>query len=260
MLIGTWNVNGIRARLDRLLEWLDLRQPTVVCLQELKANEESFPWDEIQRAGYTAVAACQKAWNGVAVLARGTGTGTANLIEAGLPGMEEFGARVVTAEIQGGMKVMSVYVPNGKSVEHEDYARKLEWLGALRDYLAESFTSDEKVVIAGDFNIAPADIDSYDPMRLEGTIFHTESERAAYQGLIDLGYADLFRDLDPETPGYSWWDYRGGAFHKNLGLRIDLILASPPVSQVCERVWIDRDFRKGQKPSDHAPLIAELAG
>lgn len=259
MLIATWNVNGIRARLDRLLEWLELRKPAAVCLQELKADEDSFPWDEIQQAGYTAVAACQKAWNGVAVLARGTGTGTANLIEAGLPGMEDFGARVVTVEVHGDLKVMSVYVPNGKSAGHEDYHRKLEWLEELRQYLADSFAPDEKVVVAGDFNIAPADIDSYDPAGLEGSIFHTKPEREAYKRLIELGFSDLFRDLEPETPGFSWWDYRGGAFHKNLGLRIDLILASAPVRESCQRVWIDRDFRKGKKPSDHAPLIAELA-
>lgn len=256
-LVATWNVNGVRARLPRIIEWLDARGPDIACLQELKADDDNFPYDEIARAGYTAVANCQKGWNGVAVLARGTGSGTANLIEAGLPGEEDFGARVVSAEVDG-LAVISVYVPNGKDVDHADYPAKIRWLGALTDYIGASFPADSPALIGGDFNVVASDIDSFDPPGLAGTIFHTDAERAALDGITNLGYSDLFRALDPETPGFSWWDYRGGNFHKNLGLRIDLLFGSAPVVEKTRKVWVDRDFRKGQKPSDHAPVMAQI--
>lgn len=258
MLIATWNVNGIRARLDRLVEWLESRRPDVVCLQELKADEASFPADPIDDAGYVATAAYQKGWNGVAVLSRKSWTDSPRLIENKLPGMEENGARLVAAELKGGLKVVSVYVPNGKAVDHDDYSAKLRWLDAFTDFVAKNFSPNERVVIAGDFNIVPSDIDSYDPVALAGTIFHTDAERSAYREMLDLGYVDLYREFKPSEPGFSWWDYRGGAFHKNLGLRIDLILATNPVKGMIQDVWIDRDYRKGPKPSDHAPLIVEL--
>lgn len=257
MLVATWNVNGIRARLHRLLEWLDDRQPEIVCLQELKADDNNFPADDIERAGYTAVASCQKGWNGVAVLAKGTGAGAAGLIDNELPGEKDFGARLVSAEV-GPLTVVSVYVPNGKDIGHDDFPAKLRWLDHLAKYLEATAGPGQTTIVGGDFNLVPADIDSYDSKGLAGTIFHTPQERAAYRQLLDAGFVDLFRDCEPELPGFSWWDYRGGNFHKNLGLRIDLLLATPPLAEKALKVWIDRDFRKGSKPSDHAPVMAQL--
>jgi exodeoxyribonuclease-3 len=252
--LATWNVNGIRARLQRLLEWIEERSPDVVAIQELKTDDDNFPYDELRKTGMFVLAHCQKGWNGVAVLSKQKPT----LIEAGLPGFEDFGARLISAEI-GDIKAVSVYVPNGKDVTHDDYEGKLRWLSGLSEYIAKTFSPDDQLFVGGDFNVAPEDIDSYDPEGLAGTIFHTDKERAAFSSLLDWGMVDAFRAANPDLQFFTWWDYRGGNFHKNLGLRIDMVLLTRSLAERVASVWVDRDFRKGSKPSDHAPVIADLS-
>lgn len=254
MRVATWNVNGIRARLERVLEWVEQRSPDIVAVQELKSDDDNFPYDELKKTGMYVLAHCQKSWNGVAILSKERPT----LIEAGLPGFEDAGARMIAADIAG-VKAVSVYVPNGKDVDHEDYERKLEWLRGLREYIDATFSPSDELFVGGDFNIAPQDIDSYDPEGLRETIFHTERERKAFSSLLEWGLVDAFRSANPDFQFFTWWDYRGGNFHKNLGLRLDMVLLTKPLADRIEAVWVDRDFRKGAKPSDHAPVIADLS-
>lgn len=256
MRIATWNVNGLRARQDFVLHWLQTRQPDVVGLQELKLTEEQFPSDVFESLGYSALMYGQKAWNGVAILSRKP----AELLQRGLPGQEELGARLVTAQVED-LSFTSVYCPNGKSIDHEDFPRKLAWFDALADYLASLVRDDRPAVVGGDFNICPAAIDSWDEQRHRGGIFHTEAERECFQRLLDLGFTDVFRSRHPDAPLFSWWDYRGGAFHRGWGLRIDFLLATRSAMERVRTVEIDRDYRKkkdGLTASDHAPVMAEL--
>ena len=254
--IATWNVNSIKARLDFVLHWLDARKPDVVAIQELKVDDESFPFDAMKEAGYHAELHAQPTWNGVAVLSRQE----ANKTQGGLPGAEEAGARLVTVEV-GPLSMTSVYVPNGKTVDHEDYQLKLTFLDALVRYAEKIVAQDRLVVIGGDFNICPDDRDTHDPAGLAGVIFHTDQERARIARLKAMGLVDLYREVHPDGDMFSWWDYRAGAFHKNMGLRIDLLLATPALREKVDEVWIDRDYRKkkdGHTASDHAPVIADL--
>jgi exodeoxyribonuclease-3 len=256
MRLATWNINGLRARLELLLRWLDDRRPDVVGLQELKMADDALPRDRLRQAGYHVAAHGQKAWNGVAVLSREPST----VERVGLPGQEAMGARLLTTRISG-LSFVSVYVPNGKSVDHDDFARKLTWLEALDAYLDGSGLPGGDAVVCGDFNICPAPIDSWNEEGLQGTIFHTDEERARFRALLDRGLVDLFRQRHPTTPAFSWWDYRGGAFHRRQGLRIDLVLATERVGRRLRAVEIDREYRKkrdGLTPSDHAPVIADL--
>ncbi len=257
MRIATWNVNGLRARLDFLRLWLRERKPDAVGLQELKLTDEQFPHREVEAEGYRALTHGQKSWNGVAILSRRP----AQLLQRGLPGQESFGARLLSAEV-GGLRLTTVYVPNGKSTSHEDFPRKLAWLDALEEHMAAAAANGGPAVLCGDFNVVPAALDSWNEEALAGSIFHTEQERSRLHGLLAQGWVDLFRELHPETPAFSWWDYRGGAFHRRQGLRIDLLLASPGAARSARAVEIDRDWRKkheGLTPSDHAPVVADLA-
>ena len=257
MRIATWNINGLRARFDFLLHWLRARQPDVVGLQELKLEDDKFPRLELEAEGYHAITHGQKAWNGVAILTRQP----AEKIEVGLPGQEDFGARLVTARLSE-LVFTTVYCPNGKHLEHEDFPRKLAWFDALTGLLTERRDASEAHVLCGDFNICPQPIDSWNEKALNGRIFHTEEERKRFRSLLDCGLKDLFRELYPEEQKFSWWDYRGGSFHRNMGLRIDFLLATTAVRERVSEVWIDRDYRKkkdGLTASDHAPVIAELA-
>lgn len=254
MRIATWNINGLRARLDFILHWLEARKPDVVGLQELKLTDEEFPHLVFEAAGYHAVTHGQKAWNGVAVLSRDP----AELSQVGLPGQEELGARLLTARV-GTLDFTTVYCPNGKTLEHADYPRKLAWFESLAEHMGAQLEEDSSAVLCGDFNICPAPIDSWkeDPTR----IFHTPAERERFGALRGLGLRDLFRERYPDEQKFSWWDYRGGSFHRNLGLRIDLLLATDPVAQRVREVGTDRDYRKkkdGLTASDHAPVIADL--
>ena len=262
MRIATWNVNGLRARLDFVLGWLRARRPDVVGLQELKTSDEQFPRAEIEAEGYRALVHGQKSWNGGAVLTRGP----AEPVQVGLPGQEDFGARLLTARVAGadgaaGLAFTTVYVPNGKSVDHEDYPKKLAWLDALAEHFASKHRPDEPAVLCGDFNVTPDPLDSWNEAELHGRVHHTDAERARIQRLHDWGFRDVFREKHPELQAFSWWDYRGGAFHRKQGLRIDLLLATSPALSRVRDVQIDRDWRKkhdGLTPSDHAPVFADL--
>jgi exodeoxyribonuclease-3 len=256
MRIATWNINGVRARLDFLLAWLAERQPDLVGLQELKVPDEQFPWAELEKAGYHAAVLGQKSWNGVAVLAREP----VELVQRGLPGQDEAGARLVTARA-GDLLFTSVYCPNGKHTGHDDFPRKLAWYDALAEHLAGAHPPGCAAVVGGDFNVCPAALDSWNEDLLRGSIFHTDEERARFRRLLDAGWVDLFRAAHPDVQAFSWWDYRAGAFHRRQGLRIDFLLASPAVAGRVRAVEIDRDWRKKRgelTPSDHAPVWADL--
>lgn len=258
MLLATWNVNGIRARSQRLAEFLAERQPDIVCLQELKVAHDDFPHLELRASGYHAELVGQQGWNGVAVLAKER----PELVMRALPGAGEHGARFVLAKVHG-LEVASIYVPNGKTLSHADYKMKLVWLDRLATYVEARAEKDAPLVLAGDFNVCWTDLDSYGGLRFKGRIFHTDEERALIERLRAAGLVDLFRSRYPDEPGFSWWDYRAGSFHKKEGMRIDLLLATPAVATRVKDVYVDRDYRKkgkssGSIPSDHAPVVAVL--
>ncbi len=256
MRIATWNVNGLRARLDFVLHWLGARQPDVVGLQELKLTDEQLPRDAFESAGYQVASHGQKSWNGVAILSRKPLAVT----QVGLPGQSERGARLLSADVDD-LSFTTIYVPNGKHVGHEDFPRKLAWLDTLAEHWATVHDPAHPTVLCGDFNICPGALDSWDPEGMEGAIFHTDEERARFQRLLDWGFVDAFRRANPDTRAFSWWDYRGGAFHRGLGLRIDLLLATPSVMARVRSVEIDREYRKkkeGLTASDHAPVWLDL--
>ena len=259
MLLATWNVNGIRARSQRLAEWLSERQPDVVCLQELKIVETEFPHLELRASGYHAVLSGQQSWNGVAVLAKER----PEIVMRELPGAEEAGARFVVAKVHG-MEVASVYIPNGKTLAHADYKVKLAWLESLATHVEARAKSglDVPLLVGGDFNVCPTALDSYGGVRFEGRIFHTDEERKLIARLRGAGLVDLYRSRYPENIGFSWWDYRAGCFHKNEGMRLDMLFASPVLAERVKDVYVDRDYRKkgktGAVPSDHAPVVAVL--
>ncbi len=256
MKIATWNINGLRARLDFILHWLAARQPDVVGLQELKLTDEEFPRDEFEAAGYHSVSHGQKSWNGVAVLSRHP----VSEVLSGLPAEEALGSRLLTVSTAG-LNFTTVYCPNGKSIAHEDYPRKLAWFDSLISHFESHSDPAEPNVLCGDFNICPQPIDSWNEEALQGHLFHTDEERARFKRLLDWGFVDLYRHHLPDTTFFSWWDYRAGAFHRNHGLRIDFLLGSRSVQERLLDVEIDREYRKkkeGLTASDHAPVIAHL--
>jgi exodeoxyribonuclease-3 len=253
--VVTWNVNSLRARLPRVLELLELHAPDVACLQETKCLPETFPADELSEAGYDAVHHSGGQWAGVALLARRPLTLTGASL--GLPGEPDPSeARWCEATVDG-IRFASTYVPNGRTLDSPEYPRKLAFLDAMARLAATP--AGQPRVIAGDFNIAPADIDVYDPPAFAGGTHVTAEERGLLQQILDAGMLDAYRHLNPETVQYTWWDYRAGNFHKGLGLRIDLALVGSELAPRLTSCGIDRNFRKGSKPSDHAPLLFELA-
>ena len=261
MRLATWNINGLRARLDFLCLWLEARRPDVVGLQELKLETEDFPHDRLAELGYQAAVHGEKSWNGVAVLSRGD----LRIVQAGLPGQEAFGARLLEVRTLG-VRFATVYCPNGKSVDHPDFARKLAWFDDLHGYCATAWDDPaEPGMLCGDFNICPGDLDSWwgqTGMAENAGIFHTAAERARFAALLALGFHDLYRERHRDGREFSWWDYRGGAFHRGHGLRIDLLLGNPVLAQRVTDVTIDRDYRKkhnGLTASDHAPVHAEFS-
>ncbi len=256
MLIATWNINGLRARLDFVLEWLAERQPDVVGLQELKMEDDKFPHDVFLEAGYQTLCHGQKAWNGVAILSREPATE----IQRGLPGQEDLGARLLSAEISG-LHFATLYCPNGKNLDHDDFPRKLAFFDALRSHVDEYHPPDSESILCGDFNICPTPLDGWRGDDADGEIFHTEAERQRMQALYESDHVDLYRHLNPTDQIFSWWDYRGGSFHRGHGLRIDFILGTPAIRDRVEEVFVDRDWRKKRgdlTASDHAPVIARL--
>ena len=255
MRIATWNVNGLRARIDFVKLWLEDRQPDVVGLQELKTPTDDFPHDVFEALGYTALVHGQKSWNGVAILSKLP----MQHIQSGLPGEDDWGSRLITCEIDGRLEFTTVYCPNGKSVGHDDYPNKLRWYDSLANHWQTS--QHPARVICGDFNIVPTARDSWRAESGDGDIFHTDEERNRLNNLMSLDLVDLFRHKYPDSNEFSWWDYRGGAFHRKQGLRIDFILGNGPLPDVTNEVIIDRDYRKkkdGLTASDHAPVIADL--
>jgi exodeoxyribonuclease III len=258
--IATWNVNGLRARLEFVKLWLAARTPDVVGFQELKLLDDQFPHAEFEALGYTAVTHGQKSWNGVAILSRLP----IEKLEAGLPGEADFGARMIRARVGQGERALdftTLYCPNGKDIDHDDFPKKLAWYEALRRWAAGFVRAGESAVLCGDFNVVPTPLDSWSEEELAGGIFHTAAERERYAALLAVGLKDLYRELEPATKAFSWWDYRGGAFHRKQGLRIDFLLGTPAVVARLKSVEIDREFRKKRDemtPSDHAPVMAVL--
>ncbi|HEY6795853.1 MAG TPA: exodeoxyribonuclease III [Kineosporiaceae bacterium] len=256
MRVATWNVNSVRQRLPRLLPWLDQRRPDVVCLQETKLGDGAFLellGAQLSRRGYQVGVHGQAQWNGVAILSRvGLDAVTCGL--PGAPGFPEPEARAISASCAG-LRIHSVYVPNGRTPGSEHYRYKLGWLTALRDRLAEG---PQEVLVCGDMNIAPTDADVFDPEAYLGQTHVTGPEREALARLAELGLTDVVRRRWPDEQVFTYWDYRAGMFHQNLGMRIDLVLAGAPVADRVRAAWVDRQARKGTGPSDHAPVIVDL--
>jgi exodeoxyribonuclease III len=254
--IATWNVNSLKQRLPRLLPWLDQRRPDVVCLQETKLDDEAFAQllgDELTDRGYRAAVHGEATWNGVAILSRVELEDVALGLRDG-PGFPRPEARVISATCAG-TRVVSVYVPNGRQPGSEHYRYKLAWLASLREMLA---TCPDATIVCGDMNIAPTDDDVFDPEAYVGQTHVTEPERAALAELEALGFHDVVRDRWPNERVFTYWDYRAGMFHQDLGMRIDLVLATASVASRVRAAWVDRHARKGTGPSDHAPVIVDL--
>jgi exodeoxyribonuclease-3 len=254
--VATWNVNSVKQRVPRLLPWLEQRQPDVVCLQETKLADDAFDrllGDEFASRGYAVARHGEVQWNGVAILSR-VGLDDVTVGVAGAPGDLRPEARAVSATC-GGIRVHSVYVPNGRVPDSEHYRYKLAWLAALRETVAGG---PQDAVVCGDMNIAPADIDVFDPEAYVGQTHVTAPERAALAELQKLGLRDVVRDRWPAERVFTYWDYRAGMFHQDLGMRIDLVLASATVARRVQAAWVDRQARKGTRPSDHAPVIVDL--
>ncbi len=255
MKLATWNVNSIRARLTRLLRWLTTHQPDVLCLQELKVTEDQFPFEALESAGYQAAVFGQKTYNGVAILSRTP----LQEIERGFGGGDDDpAARLISARVAG-VRVISAYVPNGQLLGSEKWAYKLEWLRKLRAYLDRTARPQDKLILCGDLNIAPEARDVAQPAAWEGSVLYCPEARAALGEVRAFGLVDAFRLHHSESGLYSWWDYRMLAFPKNDGLRIDHVWVTEPLAPLCTASFIDRNERKGQQPSDHAPVVVELA-
>ena len=254
MKLATWNVNSLRVRLPQLVDWLALAQPDFVCLQELKLEDAKFPRAELEAAGYQCAFSGQKTYNGVAILSRAPLLG----VDAGIPGFQDEQKRVIAAEA-GSLRVICVYCPNGQAVGSEKYAYKLRWYAALKDYLAAELSRHPRLAIAGDFNVAPEDRDVHDPKAWEGQVHVSEPERAAWRALLALGLQDSFRLFEQPEKIYSWWDYRMMGFRRNAGLRIDQILVSAELAGRCTACTVDKEPRRLERPSDHAPVVAEFS-
>jgi exodeoxyribonuclease-3 len=254
--IATWNVNSLKARLPRVEEWLADVQPDVLCMQETKLADDAFPALTFELMGYESAHYGQGQWNGVAILSKvGLTDVIANFADGGDPDPD---ARIITATC-GGVRVSSVYVPNGRSLDHEHYRYKLGWMAQLRRHVAALGVPTDHVVVAGDFNIAPTDLDVYDPAKFVDATHTSPAERQLLTELCDWGMVDVFRRHHAEGKLYSWWDYRAGDFHQGRGLRIDLVLATESVAAASTYAVVDRNARKGQSPSDHAPVIIDVA-
>ena len=254
MKIATWNVNSLKVRLPHVLDWLAAADVDILCLQETKTTDENFPVDELSGAGYQVVYSGQKTYNGVAIISKEPAAD----IVTDIPGLDDPQRRILCATI-GGVRVLDLYVVNGQEVGSEKYAYKLHWLEKVSEFINTQLQQHERLVVVGDFNIAPEDRDVYDPEAWHERILCSTAERQALQRIIDLGLVDTFRLFDQPENSYSWWDYRAAAFRRNRGLRIDLILASKSLSGSCSTCVIDREPRSLERPSDHTPVIAEFS-
>jgi exodeoxyribonuclease-3 len=254
MKIASWNVNSLNVRLPHVLEWLAAAEPDVLVLQEIKQVSEAFPEEAIAEAGYRSFANGQKTFNGVAVISRTPSTDHV----CDFPGLEDPQRRILASTIDG-VRVVNLYVPNGQSVGSEKYEYKLRWLAALRDFLENELKSHDKLVVLGDFNIAPDDRDVYDPEKWGDDVLCSPLEREALGKLLKLGLTDVYRNFEQPQKSFSWWDYRRAGFQRDAGLRIDLILANDAMNSACQASYIDREPRTWERPSDHTPVIAEFS-
>jgi exodeoxyribonuclease-3 len=253
MKIASWNVNSLNVRLPHLQQWLASAQPAIVALQETKLEDTKFPAEAIAAAGYQCVFSGQKTYNGVAILARETPRD----IVTDIPGLDDPQRRILIASV-GDLRIANLYVVNGQEVGSEKYTYKLDWLAKVRTHLEEEVRRHPNLVVLGDFNIVPEDRDVYDAAALHDQILLSPPERAALKAMLDLGLHDSFRLFNEEAKQYSWWDYRMGAFRRNLGMRIDLILASEALRSRCRAASIDREPRTWERASDHTPVLLEL--
>jgi exodeoxyribonuclease-3 len=254
MKLATWNVNSLAVRLPQLLDWLAANPVDAIVLQETKLTDDKFPQAALQEAGYAAAWFGQKTYNGVALLTRGEAVD----VVRNIPGFADDQARVIAGTVAG-VRVVGGYFPNGQAPDSDKFQYKMRWLAALQEWLRSELATHPRLVLLGDFNIAPEDRDAYDPVALAGTIHLTAEERAHFQGLIGLGLVDAFRLFEQPPKSYSWWDYRMLAFRKNQGLRIDHILVSDALRTAVKACSIDKLPRKNERPSDHAPVVVELA-
>jgi len=254
MLIATWNVNSLNVRLPHVLDWLSAHAVDVLCLQETKQEDSKFPYQALTDAGYHAVHAGQKTYNGVAIISKHP----IQEVSTAIPDFADEQKRVIAATING-VRIICAYIPNGQSLESDKYQYKLGWLKAFTEYLRTELTIHPKLALLGDYNIAPEDRDVHDPKAWEGQVLVSAPERQAFQDFLGLGLTDSFRLFEQAEASFSWWDYRMAGFRRNLGLRIDHILVSNALVANCKASWIDKAPRKLERPSDHTPVILELA-
>jgi exodeoxyribonuclease-3 len=253
MKLATWNVNSLKVRLPQVLELLAAQKPDVLCLQETKLEDGNFPLADIAAAGYQAVFSGQKTYNGVAILS----PHALQKVTHGIADFDDPQKRVIAAVVNG-VRVICAYIPNGESVESDKYRYKLDWLGRLNACLKEELTQYPRLALLGDYNIAPEDRDVHDPKFWQGKVLFSEPEKAAFRDMVALGLQDSFRLFEQPEKSFSWWDYRMNGFKRNLGLRIDHILLSAALAKLCKNCVIDRQMRAKERPSDHAPVLAEI--
>jgi exodeoxyribonuclease III len=252
-IIATWNVNSLRVRLPHVLAWLDRVKPDVLALQETKLPDADFPVEAIRAAGYEVVFSGQKTYNGVAILSRNK---SAEIITE-LPELDDPQRRVLAAVIDD-IRILDIYIPNGESVDSAKYQYKLNWIKQLDLFLKHELQKHPKLIVLGDFNIAPDEIDVHNPQLWEGKVLFSDAERKAFRDMLAVGFSDCFRKVSPQEKSFSWWDYRMNAFKRNIGLRIDHILASAAIASRCDKCYIDKTLRAEERPSDHVPVVAEF--
>ena len=253
MKLATWNVNSLKVRLEQLLDWIAAGAPDVICLQETKLDDPKFPVADIEAAGYQVVFSGQKTYNGVAIVSRLPATDVVRAI----PGFVDEQKRVIAATI-GNVRVVNAYVPNGQAVDSDKFHYKMDWLSAFTQWLGEQRRHHSRIAVVGDFNIAPDERDVHDPKAWEGKVLFSQAERDKFAALIELGFIDSFRLFDQPEKSFTWWDYRLNAFRRGMGLRIDHILLSQDLAQRCRGVSIVKEMRSLERPSDHAPVVADL--
>ena len=253
MKIATWNVNSMKVRLPHVVEWLQNHEPDVLVLQEIKQLTENFPTEALQEIGYHSIASGQKTYNGVAVISKSPATNPVT----DFPDLDDPQRRILASTVDG-IRIVDLYIPNGSEVGSEKYEYKLNWLQSLRNFLEAEMQGHENVVVLGDFNIAPADADVYDPEKWGDAILCSPLEREALGKLFDLGLTDVFRKFEHPEGTFRWWDYRAAGFRRNAGLRIDLILTSDSMTERCKASYVDKEPRAWERPSDHAPVVAEF--
>ena len=253
MKIASWNVNSLNVRLPHVLAWLDSAKPDILAIQETKLSDDKFPVEALQQAGYESVYAGQKTYNGVAIISLKPATDVVTDVD----GLDDPQRRILAATIDG-IRVINLYVVNGKEVGSDKFAYKLDWLEHVTAFIADQMKIHDKVVVLGDFNIAPEDRDVHDPALWHEKILCSTPERNALRKILDLGLSDTFRQFEQAEESWSWWDYRMASFRRNLGLRIDLVLASAAMGKLCTAAYIDVEPRRQERPSDHTPVVAEF--